>query len=261
MQITILGCGWLGCALGTALLKEGHHVLGTYRSSKRATQIANLGITPVFWDGDCFTPSPIWLSDVLIMAFPPDQNSIQHRAYSDLVLAAANNYHKYNKTGQVFFMSSTGVYKETRKEVHEKSRLKFQHKVAIADFNLQKNPAKAVILRLGGLCGGDRWPAKYMAGRQDLAGGNAPVNLVHQADVVGVIMACIAQKIKKTVLNVCADKHPTKSEIYTHQCIKLGLPIPHFEANKKTPSKTVSNKKLYETVQYQFKFPDPMMFE
>ena len=260
MKISILGCGWLGCALGEALVKNGHEVLGTYRNPQRVEQITASGIVPIFWDGSIsLFNHAIWRSEILIIAFPPDRNIISNRDYSDKVLAAADEFKKY-RGRQVIFMSSTGIYEDRCTEVNEKARLKIRNSVAVAEYNLRKNYNRSIILRLGGLCGDSRWPGQFFAGKKNISGGGSPVNLVHRDDVVGVVLACLQQNKRGAVFNVCADMHPTRAEVYTLQCAKLGLEAPHFSDANDAAWKKVSNEKIKQVLGYRFVYPDPMTF-
>ena len=46
LGIAIIGCGYVGCALGEALVKAGHHVIGTTTDPQRVREIEARGITP-----------------------------------------------------------------------------------------------------------------------------------------------------------------------------------------------------------------------
>ena len=49
-NITIIGCGWLGCILGEALCKNGYSVHGSARSSAGLSRIINAGISQFYLD-------------------------------------------------------------------------------------------------------------------------------------------------------------------------------------------------------------------
>jgi hypothetical protein len=47
---------------------------------------------------------------------------------------------------------------------------------------------KTTVLRFGGLIGEDRNPFKFIAGRENMDNPDAPINLIHQADCIGIIL-------------------------------------------------------------------------
>jgi nucleoside-diphosphate-sugar epimerase len=50
---------------------------------------------------------------------------------------------------------------------------------------------KTTILRFGGLIGEDRNPIRFLAGRENLENPDAPINLIHQTDCIGIILRII----------------------------------------------------------------------
>lgn len=117
----------------------------------------------------------------------------------------------------------------------------------------------AVILRLCGLYGEDRHPAKYMAGRNDISDGDAPVNLVHRDDVIQVTQKIITENIHGEIFNVCSGSHPSRTETYTVIAERLGLKKPTF-AEGGADGKTVSSKKLKDRFDLDFIHPNPLEF-
>jgi nucleoside-diphosphate-sugar epimerase len=113
-------------------------------------------------------------------------------------------------------------------------------------------PFDAVVLRLGGLYGPDRDPARSLSGRTGVAGPDAPVNLVHRDDVIGVVQAILAQDVRNGVFNVVADAHPTKRAYYTARAEALGLPPPQL-AESPVPWKKVSSRKVQDVLGYTFR--------
>ena len=50
MKVVIAGCGWLGTALGRALVTEGHELVGIRRDPARAAALREAGIEPLALD-------------------------------------------------------------------------------------------------------------------------------------------------------------------------------------------------------------------
>ena len=88
---------------------------------------------------------------------------------------------------------------------------------------------KCSIVRFGGLYGGNRNPVRFLAGRKDLHNGEAPVNLIHREDCIGILMAIIKQDAFGHIFNAVAPQHPTKKEYYTKQAVLLGLEPPDYD--------------------------------
>jgi nucleoside-diphosphate-sugar epimerase len=114
------------------------------------------------------------------------------------------------------------------------------------------------VLRLAGLYGYGRHPARYFAGKQGLVGGEAPVNLVHRDDVIGAIEAVLEHDARGTIFNVCADRHPTRRRLYPAVAQRLGLDPPTFDGAEAEGYKIVSSEKLRKRLDYAFAYPDPM---
>lgn len=62
--------------------------------------------------------------------------------------------------------------------------------------------------RLAGLVGPSRHPGRWLAGKTGLPGGNAPVNLVHQDDVIGILLRVLENNMLGDVFDVCANERP-----------------------------------------------------
>ena len=49
MQISIVGCGWLGLPLAINLQESGHNIIATCRSQQKADKLTQLGL-----NAECF---------------------------------------------------------------------------------------------------------------------------------------------------------------------------------------------------------------
>lgn len=56
MTLLILGAGYSGKAIGQRFLAEGHPVFGTTRASDKSKALAEIGITPIVFDGQQLSP-------------------------------------------------------------------------------------------------------------------------------------------------------------------------------------------------------------
>jgi nucleoside-diphosphate-sugar epimerase len=126
-----------------------------------------------------------------------------------------------------------------------------------AEHMLQAETAFATtIVRFAGLYGGDRDPGRFMMGRDVVPGGDAPVNLIHQDDCIGIVMAILEQDVRGEAFNAVADTHPTRRALYTAAAQRLGYEPPTFEPGG--ANKTVTNEKVKQVLEYTFRHPDPL---
>ena len=109
---------------------------------------------------------------------------------------------------------------------------------------------------LGGLIGPERAPGRFLAGRQGLDQGNAPVNLVHLTDVVGVLSCIIERGAWGHTFNVCADQHPRRCDFYPTAAQFLNLTAPTFNDELGASGKTIDSRLVRSIVPYQFKHDD-----
>ncbi len=209
------------------------------------------------------TVTNFWNADILVLNIPPGRardNVIKyHPQQIDAVAKAA----AAGTIKRIVFVSSTSVYPEKPGTVTEKDATPGKavrdsgNALLIAEDLLMSSPAfKTTILRFGGLYGGDRHPAKYMAGRESLGKAHAPVNLIHRDDCIQIITQIIEEDINDEIFNAVADAHPTRKEYYTRAAEKLNLDPPSFEKDSSNKNyKVVSNAKLKEQLSYRFIHP------
>lgn len=260
MKISILGAGWLGLPLGEALVQEGHEVKGSTTTKSKLKDIQEKGIAPflIKLDQDKALPTEFFQTDLLIITLPPgrrDPNVLDN--YLNRIRKVIQAI-KESPIQYLIYTSSTGVYGEQEGIVTEKTAVAPNspsgEAVYQAELLLKKTDRSLTILRLAGLIGGDRRPGRFLAGKKGVKDGEAPVNLVHREDCIGVIREIIRQKVWGEVFNVCADEHPSRAVFYTEQAKKLGLEPPEFLKDKKTKMyKVVSNEKVKEMLGYEFK--------
>jgi nucleoside-diphosphate-sugar epimerase len=272
MQISILGCGWLGFSLAKHLIKQGHAVKGSTTSKDKIKELENCGIEPYLVE---FNPQlstnhdvpNFWHSDVLVLNIPPghrrnkviDYHTKQIRSIIEAISGSPIKY--------VVFISSTSVYPKLPGLVVEDDAIPGKagrdsgNALLQAEKMLtQANNFETTVLRFGGLYGGDRHPTKYMAGRKNLSKANAPVNLIHRDDCIAIITQLVEEKITGEIFNAVADNHPTRKEYYTKAAEALGLKPPTFKQNEQEKKyKVVSNMKLKKILPYSFIYPEPII--
>ncbi len=259
--VLIVGCGWVGKKLGEKLTNDGFTVYGTTRSSSNFSVLNEVGIKPVKLDLPAASASEIHLPEVdsVLISISPGRG--ENRSEYPTVIGQLSRVLAQRNT-QVMMYSSTSAYGNATDEVTETDATPDRNSdnaIIAAEGELLEHIPEAVVLRLCGLYGEDRHPAKYMAGRTNIADGDAPVNLVHRDDVIQVTQKIISENIRGEIFNVCSGSHPSRAEIYTVIAERLGLEKPTF-TNGGANGKTVSSKKLKDRLDLEFQHPDPSTF-
>lgn len=260
MHVGVLGCGWLGLALAAELVRRGHVVKGSVTHAEKLGGLAEAGI-----EGYRLELTPTLTGDVedffdtsaLVITLPPKRSEAGARERYPAQIRAALGY--VPEDTHVIFTSSTSVYPELGRVVTETDAGGdvSESGQAILAAETLVGARNGTILRLAGLYGYDRQPGRRLAGR-DISGGDAPVNLVHRDDVVEVLVRVLEQNLRNVTLNVCADRHPTRREVYTRQAERLGLPAPRFTEPHAQAYKMVSNEALKSALGFTFRYPDPL---
>lgn len=257
-DISILGGGWIGVPLAEKLASMAYS-LQISQSSQTKT-IQNPAIKLIQWRAEVNMPEPTWESilhaKTIIWTIPPRRKINGDHFYLDVLrdFVRILNQKKYQ---QVIFLSSTSVYKAENSLVNEESALE-GNLMSQAEDILQRIQNPLLILRLGGLMGGERYVAKYYAGKK-VPAANHPVNYVHRTDVLEIISQCISSQLTGTY-NVVAPQHPIKSELVKLECDRRGLELPLEYLEDKEATKVVSSDKLIQAIPYSFQYPDPLLF-
>ena len=266
MQLSIMGCGWLGQPLAQQLLQDGHDVVATCRSEDKKNQLEQLGLnTHIFNLGDSLRSKEmldVLQTDVLILNIPPGGKHIQADFFTQQMCALVKEA-KSLGTKRLLFISTTAVYGEVQGEITERSpcqpttlsaqaHLKIEHRIK------ETFGDDASILRLAGLVGQQRHPASYLAAKVDLQNALQKVNLVHQHDVIAAIKQIIQLDHFGHVLHLSAHDHPTREAYYRWACAQLNLTLPRFihTADDKT-GKQINAQWTCEQLELQLKYPSP----
>jgi nucleoside-diphosphate-sugar epimerase len=154
-------------------------------------------------------------------------------------------------------VSSTSVYGEDNEFVSEATVLNPDseggRQLAIVENILQKNSRfQTTILRFGGLISDDRNPVRFLSGRENIENPDAPINLIHQDDCIGIIEKIISLNSWDETYNAVAPFHPTRQKYYTQKAIELNLALPKFAVLNTIVGKTILNNKVIEVLDYSF---------
>ena len=265
-QISILGCGWLGQPLALTLQQSGHSIVATCRSEDKAKKLTKLGLTTKIYNlGEDLTQShlsALFSSQILVLNIPvgrknPDQKGFLEEIKKLLAYAANTCIEK------VIFVSTTSIYGDSEGVVTETSipdpQTESAHtNLAIEALVSRYFSGKSTIIRLAGLVGQDRHPAKYLAGKVDLTNPHQVVNLVHQQDVIRAIKNIIKDELWSQTLHLCAQQHPTRSEYYSFAAKQLGLPLPTFiQSTEQKRGKWIDPSESLKRLKMSLAYPSP----
>lgn len=264
-SISILGCGWLGLPLAKRLQVEGYQVKGSTTSIDKIKILEDNNIDPhlVILNPDVRTDGiqKFLDSKTLIIDIPPKRNENVLDLFPSQIKFLIKEIED-SQIENVLFVSSTSVYEDNNEIVTEESELNPTRNsgkaLLIAEGLLRANKLfNTNVLRFGGLIGPDRHPGRFLAGRKEISGAEAKVNLIHLDDCIEIIVQILKQNIWGEIFNAVANEHPTRKELYTKAAQSLGLEAPHF-SDEEESYKIVSSQKLQTVLNYKFKFPNPL---
>lgn len=261
-RITIAGLGWLGNAFASTLINFGYTVKGSVTDSSKAQELTERGITAfplVLTEGGVTGKVDHLLADtdVLAIMIPP---GLRRNTGANYALKMAHFLHQIEQSSieKVILVSSTSVYDDHQGHVTEKDAPEPQSNAAKQLYDVEQiffnTPAfETTIVRFGGLFGGSRNPVRFVAGRKGLSNGDAPVNMIHREDCIGILLSIIQKDAFGHMFNAVAPQHPTKREYYTAQAEKLDLEIPEYNQEGDTIFKQVDSICIDSVLDYTFK--------
>lgn len=249
-NITFIGLGWLSKAAAIHFHKLSYKVKATKRTAEK-------------------------LDDVEVFSWSLSENFPKEAISENIVISIASRTHELQHYEQLFnnlcshqpknilLISTTSVYGNRRGLLDENADLS-----ELIDENIhlqistlfQKYFPSGVVLRLAGLVGPARNPAKFLAGKINVADPGLTVNMVHQIDVIRAIESCINNKASG-IYNVCASNHPTRKEFYTKLAVHHKLEAPIFVED--VPSeiiRIIDNSKIKREFNFEFEVDDVMNY-
>jgi len=265
-QISILGCGWLGLPLAKSLLQNGYRISGSTTSEEKISVLEKAGISPflirlldVNIEGEII--SFLKNSGILIVDVPP---KLRGDSTENFVGKIQNliPFIENSSVKKVLFVSSTSVYSDDNTSITEDTipnpDTESGRQLIEVEQLLQSNSNfQTIIIRFGGLIGEDRHPIKFLAGRSNIENPEAPINLIHQIDCIGIIESIVLKSSNDNLkagetFNAVAPFHPTRKEYYTQKALAFNLPLPQFNESKLSIGKLISSDKVEQVLGYSF---------
>ena len=265
INISILGCGWLGLPLAKAVLQNGFSVKGSTTSTEKLPLLRENGINPflISLSEDTITGDSISFlddSEILIIDVPPKLRGDNQENFVSKICHIIP-YIEKSTIQKVLFISSTSVYNDNDAFVTEKTvaipATESGRQLLETEQLLQNNiNFKTTILRFGGLIGADRHPVNFLAGRENLDHPEAPINLIHLEDCIGIILKIIETDCWNKTFNAVAPFHPSRKNYYAQKAVDLNLPLPKFTTDSNANGKIILSDYLETVLKYTFTQPN-----
>ena len=250
-QISILGCGWLGFPLAKAFVQEEYTVLGSTTSPDKENQLLDAGIEPFVFQAESI-PNAFLQSPVMVITLTPQPEWVIQKLIDQI---------KQQSPKLLVVTSSTSVYPDVGKvmsesdAIHQKGRSGIDL-LALEQLYLNEFPQVASIVRLGGLFGPDRNPARFFK-EKPIPNAQQPVNMTHLADAIHAIVTLVKQQVGGKVFNVVSPEHPTREAFYTSAATRSGYPNPQITLGD-TTGKVISSAAIIRELNYTFIHPNPI---
>ncbi|OZA59021.1 MAG: hypothetical protein B7X75_04470, partial [Sphingobacteriales bacterium 39-40-5] len=259
----LLGCGWLGFPLALDLISRGFNVKGSTTSPEKIPVLKASGIDPILVQFDQSHPKPDLTEhldgDILIISIPPGRRNVD----------GPDNYKRMGETltsqipgssiSKLIFISSTSVYSDSNSLLTESSEISPQTTsgkvIAEIEKSLLALPIQVIVLRLAGLFGPGRSPGRFFAGKTNVPNGFAPVNMIHQEEVIALINTLIDSDTAKGIYIGSTPSHPTKEEFYTLAARLEKLTEPDF-IPEKLNWKIVESERVEKELGFSYRFPN-----
>jgi nucleoside-diphosphate-sugar epimerase len=261
--VTIAGLGWLGKPFAIRLQTLGYRVRGTVTSLEKATALQKNGFDAYHLEiSEQGVAGSVraFLSeaDYLIIMIPP---GLRRNTGANYVLKMTHFLAEIEASlvTKVILVSSTSVYDDIQGRVTEKIEPKpagnaGNQLLEVEKMYFSSNKLQTSIVRFGGLFGGSRQPVRFLAGRENLLDGNAPVNLIHRDDCIGILSEIIKKEAFGHIFNAVTPQHPTKKVYYTKKALELELEPPSFAASAEGEVfKEINSTNIEGYLNYKFK--------
>jgi nucleoside-diphosphate-sugar epimerase len=261
MQVSILGCGFLGHMLAAGLLDKGYAVKGSTTTPDKLAGLRQEGIDPYLIDLENCVPETLTAflqgSEVLVVNIPPKIKTatVPYPDKMRLLLP----YIQAAGIAKVLFVSSTSVYADAfpypiiTEDTLPSPEAENGRQLLEAEQVLQNSTYfETTILRLSGLIGSTRHPINQLAGREGIANPDAPINLVDRITASYVIYQIIEKNAWGGVFLAADNNHTAREVYYTAKAKTLQLPLPQFSHEKPSVGKIISSAKAEKILGVSF---------
>lgn len=261
MNISVLGCGWLGLPLAKDLINRGHVLKGSTTSGEKLQLLSAEGIIPYqikLYEEEIQGDISSFLNDaeVLIINIPPGLRKDPTENYIAKMSRLKDQVDR-SSIQHLIFVSSTSVFEDreyfpvyTEDDEPNGTQVNSEQLKAAEKLMFSDN-YRTSIIRFGGLFGPARHPVKYLAGRKNIKDPKGPVNLIHLEDCTGLINA-ILESDKYGIFHGVHPDHPTREDYYKTLAEAKNLGIPEFDELTPSKGKIIRSGRVEEELGFTF---------
>ena len=255
-RVGILGCGWYGLELGKILVDYGFDVKGSTTTLDKLSLLSSYNIAPylITFEEEYAIQDPFFFDvDILVLTLPPKRASNEQSTFLSKIKRIIDIVINH-PVQHLIFISSTSVYGENNEIIEESSDVfpvTDSGKSILAAENLLKECTRftTTVIRFAGLVGPGRNPANFFTGKKSIPNGQAPINLIHISDCIGITMKIIEKEAFGNTFNACTPHHPQKQHFYSQASIQSNLSKPEFIDELKE-WKIISSTKIQQLLDY-----------
>jgi nucleoside-diphosphate-sugar epimerase len=278
MRVLIVGCGYVGQALGAELVRQGHEVFGVRRRwgtetvleqpagikglAANITHPEQLAALPKEWDWvvNCVSSSKGGLADYRSVYLQGTRNLVEW------LLAVPPQKFVYTSSTSVYGQTDGSLVTESSpvEPATETGRVLLQTEEVLLE-SVRRNAFPAILVRVAGIYGPGRgyWFKQYLSGAAVLEGkGERLLNMIHRDDVVGTVIAALQRGRPGEIYNAVDDEPVTQVGFFRWLSACTSKPLPPFVPEEAAAalkrgltSKKVSNLRLKSELRYHFKYP------
>ncbi len=254
--ISIIGCGWLGTPLAQALIQHGFVVRGSTTRVEKKEELQSLGVDvsvgtlSPHWQGE---DRKLWDSDLFVMMVPPrvSKNGVS------FPLSQLKEVLSKIKSRRFIYVSSTSVLGEDCGAVDEHSACHPESDSGKALYEVEKSLRKknfkdSMVVRLGGLFGGDRQPAKSLSGKKNVPRPFASVNLIDRDQAVALLVHLCRFPLWGETFHGVLPLNVSRKYYYEKVCLKNNWDPPEFDLLDHRIGKTVSSEWTQSVLGFKF---------
>ena len=264
-SVSIIGLGWLGLPLYKNLSKLGYHCKGSTTSLTKQSLLKQENIEAYLLELKETTiegaiENCIASSEILILNTPPGLRKNPDSSYVAKVEQILP-YIEKSSIKKILFIGSTSVFKD---EEHFPAITNSSKPNALSNAGKQLRDVEnllinnknfeTTILRFAGLVNDERHPATMMSKRASVKNPEAPVNLIHREDCIGIITSIINQNQWNKIFNASFPKHITKQKYYNTVCDRLNLSHPNFDTETLSKGKLIDGEITSKALNYTYKY-------
>lgn len=235
MSWIVLGAGWLG----TKFLNEMKEAEAFSRTKKE-----DHSDRVQLWRSGQPLPKPID-DKIVLLTFAPDR---KNPGSLDQSIENLIPILRENKIKRLFFTSSVSLFHPLEGEVDEDNSPSPESEngkeLQNVEMKLLSLPFPVTILRLGGLIGADRNPAKFLSGKEISWHYDSLFNLTHVDHIIEFLQRAEGNLSQiPGVLHLISHLHDmTKGEYYKNQCETLGLALPIFKEEGRKETRQIKTR-------------------